>query len=143
MRIVDISCRLDITLDPLPDLSTVEQLLADAEHDCFVGASLKAQTVYQWWVNGELQQPGGVPTGMRVPRSALEEVARASTPPDTTAIVCSSCGRTTPPGESAAWNEWNPAGLELAELADATAAVGIIYPACRAEEHSVEELGGG
>ena len=52
-RIVEIACCLNVTLDPLPETLNVEQLLAQAEHDCFVGASLKSPTAYEWRVNGE------------------------------------------------------------------------------------------
>ena len=41
-RVVELTCRLDVTLAPLPADSAVAQLLSQAEHDCFVGASLKA-----------------------------------------------------------------------------------------------------
>ncbi len=48
---VRIKVELDITLDPVP--SSVRELVAKAERDCFVGASLTAKPRYRWTVNGE------------------------------------------------------------------------------------------
>jgi organic hydroperoxide reductase OsmC/OhrA len=42
---------LDVTLTPTPD--SVRELVAKAERDCFVGASLTAKPRYHWTVNGE------------------------------------------------------------------------------------------
>ena len=42
---------LDVTLEPAP--ANVRELLAKAERDCFVGASLTAKPRYRWTVNGE------------------------------------------------------------------------------------------
>jgi len=39
------------TLDPLPDQGDLVEILAKAERDCFVGASLAAQPRYHWTVN--------------------------------------------------------------------------------------------
>jgi hypothetical protein len=50
---VEVSCRLDVELEPLPDPEGVEELLALAERDCFIGASLTAPPHYQWRVNGK------------------------------------------------------------------------------------------
>jgi organic hydroperoxide reductase OsmC/OhrA len=50
---VDVSCRLDVALDPLPDPEEVEELLSLAERDCFIGASLTAPPHYTWRVNEE------------------------------------------------------------------------------------------
>ena len=47
---VAIECAFDVELEPLPD--DVPALLAKAERDCFVGASLTATPVYRWTVNG-------------------------------------------------------------------------------------------
>ena len=63
MRLAEIFCDLAVDLEPLPDAATVEQLLADAEHDCFVGATLKLAIRYRWRVNGELREPAGAPDG--------------------------------------------------------------------------------
>jgi organic hydroperoxide reductase OsmC/OhrA len=43
---VEIACRLDVELAPPPD--DQEALLAKAERDCFVGASLTAKPIYVW-----------------------------------------------------------------------------------------------
>ncbi len=49
---VEITCRIDVDVDPLsPD--AVAELLAKAERDCFVGASLSVEPRYEWQVNGE------------------------------------------------------------------------------------------
>jgi uncharacterized OsmC-like protein len=50
---VEIHCRLDVDLDPRPDSEGLEELLALAERDCFIGASLTASPAYEWRVNGE------------------------------------------------------------------------------------------
>ena len=49
---VEIDCRLAVELDPLPEGEELGALLAKAERDCFVGASLTAQLRYSWHVNG-------------------------------------------------------------------------------------------
>lgn len=43
---VEIECRLDISLTPAPE--DLPALLAKAERDCFVGASLTAKPRYVW-----------------------------------------------------------------------------------------------
>jgi organic hydroperoxide reductase OsmC/OhrA len=48
---VQIDVRADVTLSPAP--ADVRELLARAERDCFVGASLTAKPLYSWTVNGE------------------------------------------------------------------------------------------
>lgn len=48
---VQIEIRADLTLSPAPE--NVRELLARAERDCFVGASLTIKPVYSWTVNGE------------------------------------------------------------------------------------------
>jgi hypothetical protein len=50
---VEIDCRLDVELDPLPGEDGLAELLALAERDCFIGASLTAPTRYEWRVNGQ------------------------------------------------------------------------------------------
>jgi organic hydroperoxide reductase OsmC/OhrA len=47
---VEIECRLDVTLDPKPGEPEVTELLARAERDCFVGASLRPSPAYVWSV---------------------------------------------------------------------------------------------
>ena len=48
---VRIKVELDVKLDPKP--SSVRELVARAERDCFVGASLTAKPRYRWTVNGQ------------------------------------------------------------------------------------------
>jgi uncharacterized OsmC-like protein len=48
---VHIRVDVDVTLDPKPQSS--RELVAKAERDCFVGASLTARPRYHWTVNGE------------------------------------------------------------------------------------------
>ena len=43
---VEIRCTLDVAFSPAP--ADVADLLAKAERDCFVGASLTAKPVYTW-----------------------------------------------------------------------------------------------
>jgi uncharacterized OsmC-like protein len=47
---VEIECELEVEIEPEPD--DVAELLAKAERDCFVGASLTAPPRYRWRVNG-------------------------------------------------------------------------------------------
>ena len=47
---VEISVDFELDLEPQPD--DVAELLAMAERDCFVGASLTAKPRYSWRVNG-------------------------------------------------------------------------------------------
>jgi organic hydroperoxide reductase OsmC/OhrA len=49
---VAIDVRLDVELQPPPDPAGLAELLAKAERDCFVGASLTAPPRYVWRVNG-------------------------------------------------------------------------------------------
>ncbi len=49
---VEIECRLDVELQPLPPADELRELIAKAERDCFVGASLRASPRYRWQVNG-------------------------------------------------------------------------------------------
>ncbi len=48
---VEVLCGLDVTLEPEPD--DLPALLALAERDCFISASLAVPTEYEWRVNGE------------------------------------------------------------------------------------------
>jgi organic hydroperoxide reductase OsmC/OhrA len=48
---VEVEVRAELTLAPPP--ARVRELLALAERDCFVGASLKVAPTYSWTVNGE------------------------------------------------------------------------------------------
>ena len=49
---VEIDVKLDLELDPAPPGEELAALLAKAERDCFVGASLKPSPSYSWRVNG-------------------------------------------------------------------------------------------
>ena len=51
---VEIECGLDIALDPPVEGKALSELLALAERDCFVGASLTPSPRYEWRVNGEV-----------------------------------------------------------------------------------------
>ena len=46
----EIALDFELDLEPQPD--DVAELLAKAERDCFVGASLTAKPTYRWRVNG-------------------------------------------------------------------------------------------
>lgn len=50
---VELDLQLEVELDPTPDGEAVRELVAKAERDCFVGASLTAKPRYAWTVNGE------------------------------------------------------------------------------------------
>ena len=49
--LVEALCGLDVELDPLPDEQALRELPAKAQRDCFVGASLRVSTQYEWRVN--------------------------------------------------------------------------------------------
>ena len=48
---VEIAVAIDVTVEPVP--TEIRELLAKAERDCFVGASLTTHPVTLWTVNGE------------------------------------------------------------------------------------------
>jgi organic hydroperoxide reductase OsmC/OhrA len=50
---VAIEVVVDIALEPRPELAGVRALLASAERDCFVGASLALAPRYRWTLDGE------------------------------------------------------------------------------------------
>ncbi len=50
--LVEVECDLDVRLDPEPPTADRDELIAKAERDCFVGASLTVSPVYRWRVNG-------------------------------------------------------------------------------------------
>jgi hypothetical protein len=52
--LVDVECGLDVELEPLPEGEALTELLALAERDCFVGASLTVPPRYEWRVNCEV-----------------------------------------------------------------------------------------
>jgi uncharacterized OsmC-like protein len=49
---VEIDVDIDLELEPLPPADELQELLALAERDCFVGASLRPHPRYRWRVNG-------------------------------------------------------------------------------------------
>jgi len=50
---VEIDVQLELELEPVPAPAALRELLALAERDCFVGASLRPRPHYRWRVNGE------------------------------------------------------------------------------------------
>jgi organic hydroperoxide reductase OsmC/OhrA len=50
---VEIDCALDVELEPVPPEEELAALLAKAERDCFISASLTVEPRYRWRVNGE------------------------------------------------------------------------------------------
>jgi uncharacterized OsmC-like protein len=51
---VEIDVELDLELEPAPPGDELTALIASAERDCFVGASLDPPPSYRWRVNGRL-----------------------------------------------------------------------------------------
>ena len=47
---VEIAFEADVAFDPKPDDAVIADLLAKAEQDCFVGASLTPRPTYEWRV---------------------------------------------------------------------------------------------
>jgi organic hydroperoxide reductase OsmC/OhrA len=58
---VEIECQLDVELNPAPDGAELAELLALAERDCFIGASLTVTPRYEWRVNGAVAAPAQAP----------------------------------------------------------------------------------
>ena len=50
---VEISVAFDVSLEPRLEPDALRTLIASAERDCFVGASLTAKPAYTWDVDGE------------------------------------------------------------------------------------------
>ncbi len=50
---VDIETTLEVDLAPAPDSSALKELVAKAEHGCFVSNSLTAKPRHRWIVNGQ------------------------------------------------------------------------------------------
>jgi uncharacterized OsmC-like protein len=46
--VVEIEVDLDVRLSPQPSETELAELLAKAERDCFIGASLTAKPTYRW-----------------------------------------------------------------------------------------------
>ena len=51
--VVAVSVTFDVSFERRPEPEALRDLLAKAERDCFVGASLTAKPVYVWRVDGE------------------------------------------------------------------------------------------
>jgi uncharacterized OsmC-like protein len=49
---VELDVEIDLELEPVPPADELAALLAKAERDCFVGASLTSPPNYRWRVNG-------------------------------------------------------------------------------------------
>lgn len=49
---VELECRIEVQLDPVPPGEGLVALLAKAERGCFVGASMVPKPAYRWRVNG-------------------------------------------------------------------------------------------
>jgi organic hydroperoxide reductase OsmC/OhrA len=49
---VEIDVGLELEVEPLPPGESLRELIAKAERDCFVGASLQPPPRYRWRVNG-------------------------------------------------------------------------------------------
>jgi organic hydroperoxide reductase OsmC/OhrA len=50
--VVESEVELAMELDPEPEPNALVELLAAAEHECFIGSSLTAAPSYRWRVNG-------------------------------------------------------------------------------------------
>jgi organic hydroperoxide reductase OsmC/OhrA len=67
---VEIEAELDVALAPQPADGELDELLAKAERDCFVGASLTVTPSYRWTVGGlpvERAEATGSPSGSATP----------------------------------------------------------------------------
>jgi organic hydroperoxide reductase OsmC/OhrA len=51
-RYAVVEAELELSVDVAPEPDELHELLAKAERDCFVGASLTAKPRYRWTVNG-------------------------------------------------------------------------------------------
>jgi organic hydroperoxide reductase OsmC/OhrA len=51
--VVDVSVSFEVSFEPRLERGVLQDLLAKAERDCFVGASLTARPTYVWNVDGE------------------------------------------------------------------------------------------
>jgi organic hydroperoxide reductase OsmC/OhrA len=50
---VEIETTLEVDLAPAPDADALRELVARAEHGCFVSNSLTAKPTHRWIVNGQ------------------------------------------------------------------------------------------
>jgi organic hydroperoxide reductase OsmC/OhrA len=57
---VEAEISLDVELDPEPDAAETGALLAKAERDCFISASLRITPTYRWRVNGRDAEPAAL-----------------------------------------------------------------------------------
>ena len=60
--LVEISATLEVALEPDPGDDVIGELLAKAERDCFVGASLTVTPAYRWTVNGRTLSARAAPS---------------------------------------------------------------------------------
>jgi organic hydroperoxide reductase OsmC/OhrA len=60
--LVEINASLEVAVEPDPGGAAVAELLAKAERDCFVGASLTVPPAYTWTVNGKALSPRAAPS---------------------------------------------------------------------------------
>ena len=51
---VEIDVAIDVSIESTPHARTLSDLIAKAERDCFIAASLSVQPNYRWTVNGDL-----------------------------------------------------------------------------------------
>jgi len=54
--LVETDVELDVELAPEPEPGALDELLALAERDCFIGSSLTAKPSYRWLVNGRTRE---------------------------------------------------------------------------------------
>jgi organic hydroperoxide reductase OsmC/OhrA len=60
---VEVELEVEVEVEPAPGPEALRDLVAKAERDCFVGASLTARPSYTWTVNGSrLAEGAGGPT---------------------------------------------------------------------------------
>ena len=60
--LAELSATLEVALEPDPGDDALAELLARAERDCFVGASLTVTPEYAWTVNGRAFSPRAAPS---------------------------------------------------------------------------------
>jgi uncharacterized OsmC-like protein len=60
--LVEVSAALEVAIDPDPGDDAIAELLARAERDCFVGASLTKEPDYTWTVNGRVVSARAAPS---------------------------------------------------------------------------------
>jgi hypothetical protein len=56
-RYAVVEAELELAVEIAPEPDDLGELLAKAERDCFVGASLTAKPSYRWTVNGRTIAP--------------------------------------------------------------------------------------